>query len=95
MQWGGRGILKKQLRASPGVLAEGDGRNMENWPGKFWGLFLADALGKAGAAEGREEPVVCRGTAMFVPAVSTGGTFQRWRRGAHGRSRRRGALSLA
>lgn len=46
MQWGGRGKLKRQLRASPGVLAEGDSSNMEKQPEKFWGLFPAEAPDK-------------------------------------------------
>lgn len=46
IRWGGRGTLKRQLQASPGVPAEGDGSNMENWPEKFCALFPAEAPGK-------------------------------------------------
>jgi len=88
-QWGGRGMLKRQLWAPPGVPAEGDGSDTENRPEKFWGLAPAEALGKE--LELQEGELVAHSViAMFVP---TPGVFQGWRRAAHGRSR--GALPLA
>lgn len=46
MQHGGRGMLKRQLQVPPGVPAEGDGSNVEDWTEKFLGLFPPEALGK-------------------------------------------------